>query len=141
MLGFSHDNNSMTYTSAELVSLLRVLARYYIGDKDGGWHDWPHRTVSAWKRGVQFFPRKSGIAKTTIRTTERKLHSYKPNRKPNVRDIEEPRILEAPERQVVRGSSRCTQQALRADTASDLGTLSFSPPLTSSWRVNKQIHG
>ena len=32
------------YTNAELVSLLRVLVRYYIGDEDGGWHnDWPHQ--------------------------------------------------------------------------------------------------
>ena len=46
MIEFSHDNNLFDLyiaTSAKLVSLLRVLVRYYIGDEDGGWHDWPHR--------------------------------------------------------------------------------------------------
>ena len=44
VLQFSHDNNSMTYTSAELVSLLRVLVRCHIGDEDGGWrNDWQHQ--------------------------------------------------------------------------------------------------
>ena len=48
VLGFSHDNNSMTYTSAELVSLLRVLVRYYSYDDKYTFHGKPRPSLWRW---------------------------------------------------------------------------------------------